>query len=165
MNVNDIKTDTTSVLGQKVVWTSLGLLVLLFAYTGAECFGCTIRKRVMSKGKYICIASPFYGTWKKKENTFTETLIIFWSGKGNWKYAALYFYQCTWKTLWGNSQSMLIMPVMFRVPYSKHVTLHNVLRQQMTSFCEISIRISNWRPTGPSYFFTLVIKKDKLYSC
>ena len=43
MNVNDINTDTKSLFGQKVVQSSLGLLVLLFSYGGGNPFGCTIK--------------------------------------------------------------------------------------------------------------------------
>ena len=55
VNVSDIKTDTNSLLGKKVVQSSLGLLVLLFGYSGIELFGCTIRELVIYKVKYICI--------------------------------------------------------------------------------------------------------------
>jgi len=55
VNVNDIKTDTKILLGQKVVQSSLELLVLLFGYSGVEPFGCTIRELVINKVNYICI--------------------------------------------------------------------------------------------------------------
>jgi hypothetical protein len=55
VNLNDINTNTMSLLGQKVVQRNVGLLALLLGCSGVEPFGCTIREMAINEVKQICI--------------------------------------------------------------------------------------------------------------
>jgi len=54
------------------------------------------------------------------------------------------------------------MPVICRIPYPETCYPAKVLKQEMASFCEISRKISKWRPTRPDNFLLWPLKKKNV---